>query len=1270
MEILELLTQSGLFAGEELSVMEKYLCGDLGDEVLEGFRYRNLAHISGRSKICGHYQEVIAGGTDELAIRLGKLFFALGQASAYAFYPTDIFSCEIEGLWREPSQKAAVFAMEMAMGRLAVNKETFREIMRMAKQNPKNLVRAMEYEGAIADSVCLLQTAYFAMAYPKGQGAGADNPSGNMPAGNKPFGNIPAGMGKLYESRTSNSQVMEQDIPLLEMYERSLLELLPLIYENQLSEDKIQKIVRAVEQDEVDRNILKLSCVPWGRVNRNRISFLSKCAYLNHTLSPVIRNIMSVCLGAQMDMVLECMEQVDLYGEVESKGGNFDLIFGVDSIKLVKWAARQGKDEILRVQFGRKPERFMYCMESMDYRTYNTMSRIVEEMGSECCRKWMGGELYRKQLKLVESFKTFIGKCSKVPDAEVEEDIFSYLCQEKGVEAVYDIKEALKDVWFWGVQVFWELERYQKKYGFDALSERCETLLLVGHGISIGHILNQWDGVKKNPEEVLERLFAVMESQGVDLDHQLDTYCFLYENAGLEEWEEVLQKVGKEIFFGCLCHERKEMLEAFRKSGSIGRKLGLQVMAREAEKNQEEILKYAHDTSKGVREALIGILSAHKDWEEEVEGLLWAKKASAREIGVRVLASWLEETLGTGKVHGRESGHIPEESKGAFGGKVTEVLTQALEREKNAKLREYLGKVLRINQEESGRGLREEALVKEIHKGNRKRALAWAYGTPFSKVHRKEGKEAEEMYLQAILLCYYIMGTEDVWQKWSSEGSIAGNDFIGADLLPKDVEGAEEMSGGVSRNASYLVEVLNKQEFEVYVGELFDRWLEAGAGARKRWVLYAAAAHGGGRMVEKIYHQIQEWPKEARGAMAVEAVMALALSPEKQALLAVEKIAWKFKYRQVQKAAGRAMSYAAARFGITREELEDRIMPHLGFDERVRRIFDYGTRKFTVTITTGFEIEVFEESGKKLKSLPKPGKRDEEAKAAVAFAEFGVLKKQLRDMASIQKNRMEHAFLTGRMWNMWAWRKLFVGNPIMHQFATGLVWGIYENGKLIQCYRYMEDGSCNTEEGEEYVFPKQCHGQSQAALPGQGADAGTPIGQEQEMGRLVGLVHPIELSGDSLKAWMEQLADYEMIQPIAQLDRPLFHRTEEEMNEPNLKRFMGMTVNKLALKGRLTAMGWERGNGGNTWKYDYYYREDQALSIKTVLRFLESGTDDKNDTVTVYEVSFYKTDDLGGENAISQDGKRAYLLKEVPERYFSEMVWQVSQAVGSGAKGE
>ena len=48
-------------------------------------------------------------------------------------------------------------------------------------------------------------------------------------------------------------------------------------------------------------------------------------------------------------------------------------------------------------------------------------------------------------------------------------------------------------------------------------------------------------------------------------------------------------------------------------------------------------------------------------------------------------------------------------------------------------------------------------LVKDMHKGNKKRGLAWAYETPFSKVHNKKGEEASEAYLQAVLLAYSSM---------------------------------------------------------------------------------------------------------------------------------------------------------------------------------------------------------------------------------------------------------------------------------------------------------------------------------------------------------------------------------------------------------------------------------------------------------------------------------------------------------------------------------
>ena len=65
----------------------------------------------------------------------------------------------------------------------------------------------------------------------------------------------------------------------------------------------------------------------------------------------------------------------------------------------------------------------------------------------------------------------------------------------------------------------------------------------------------------------------------------------------------------------------------------------------------------------------------------------------------------------------------------------------------------------------------------------------------------------------------------------------------------------------------------------------------------------------------------------------------------------MDQIARKFKYRRVKKGAADALAGAAAQLGISREELEDRIVPDLGFDERMERTFDYGSRRFTVRLT-------------------------------------------------------------------------------------------------------------------------------------------------------------------------------------------------------------------------------------------------------------------------------------------------------------------------------
>ena len=114
-----------------------------------------------------------------------------------------------------------------------------------------------------------------------------------------------------------------------------------------------------------------------------------------------------------------------------------------------------------------------------------------------------------------------------------------------------------------------------------------------------------------------------------------------------------------------------------------------------------------------------------------------------------------------------------------------------------------------------------------------------------------------------------------------------------------------------------------------------------------------------------------------------------------------------------------------------------------------------------------------------------------------------------------------------------------------------LIWGIYGPEGLEQTFRYMEDGTFNTEDEDEMELPENC---------------------------VIGLVHPVELSEESRKTWEEQLADYEVVQPFQQLSRTIYTLLPEEENARTLDRFGGYILNGLSLSGKLQAMGWYRGS--------------------------------------------------------------------------------------------
>ncbi len=277
-------------------------------------------------------------------------------------------------------------------------------------------------------------------------------------------------------------------------------------------------------------------------------------------------------------------------------------------------------------------------------------------------------------------------------------------------------------------------------------------------------------------------------------------------------------------------------------------------------------------------------------------------------------------------------------------------------------------------------------------------------------------------------------------------------------------------------------------------------------------------------------------------------------------------------------------------------------------------------------------MEIYDESNKKLKSMPKTAKQDDPVKADQAQAEYKQLKKQLKLVVASQKLRLEQALSTARFWQARQWRALFVQNPVMRQFAVGLIWGIYEDGLLKDTFRYMEDGSFNTIEESEYTLPESC---------------------------IIGLVHPLELSEDALAAWTEQLSDYEITQPIEQLKRPVYRIAEEEKGEQKLVRFYGRELNGLTLSNRLLTQGWVRGEIMDAGFFDSYCRMDSEFGAK--LMFSGCSVGYENEDVTIDDLYFYRI--LGGTPRRAEPCRP----EEVSARYLSETLLQIARSVGEAS---
>ena len=1166
---IKLLEQFNL-TEEQTDDLECYLTGEKGEEVLTGLPYKNLTSLSRNDNSV--FNGLLKRGMMEEAGRLFHILFAIGGTTCASLLPYGMDGKGLAYLWKLPVDKAkagAVYASDISTYLFRMTRgipsllelmENDAEAIKKAylladhPQNIKNIPSTAMHP--CGNTKLVLLASYFILKYPNAE---------NFLKKEEKANSLLTGMGKLFGKAPEISRHIEkEDLSLMQQYEAILTDNLGNIYEpHTMPLSILGEIKQAILKNQVDDRILKLANRK-NKINNYTLNLLGGTAFLNFSLSDILRNIVKVCFAVNMQDMFTAVAAISsgYWMDIRKIGGDYDDLFDIDSRILILQAASRELETVLKTQFHKNKTVFMKTLENANAHDSSVMMKVLQQEDRP---------LFLQQQKngTKERDKLIDMIIDKNP---VIHQVRQYLRGEAGVSSLYPIEDQIYSKYGYGSnlnQIKNLLESYAETYRDQNFYNRAIVYYFLKNSSYFfywGLIVN----TNLNTQNT-RRVYTAFDSEHLDAVHQLKFYSMMYQYFYNEKHKELFKKTSVEIFCKYLTVNQEEILAALKGSDAFGRTFAIEVLSKNAEEYKADILSFSQDSSKLVREALQKTLCGQKDWEEEFLAFLSSKKAAERELAIRILAKWDKKKYQT-------------------------ELASALEKEKNSKLRTLLQDILNTDAGQTGGVLTLQDLVKNLHKGGKKRTLAWAYETSFSVVHKKDSNDklntseptpADEDYLQAILLCYSSM-----------------------------------TNCGVSKDAAALATELNQTELAVYVNELFDKWLALGAEAKKRWVLYAASIHGGTEIIKKLQHQISEWSQHSRGAIAADAVQALALNPNPEALLIVDSISRKFKFRQVKAAAGDALKFAAEQLGITTEELADRIVPNLGFDENMERHFDYGERMFTVTITPALEVEVFDENGKKLKNLPAPGKRDDPEKSAKAYASFKDMKKHMKTTVTSQRMRLELALSTERQWTCEAWKKLFVENPIMHQFAIGLIWGVYEDKKLIQTFRYMEDGSFNTEDEEEFELP--------------GNDL-----------QKIGLVHPVELSAESIQAWKTQLEDYEITQPIEQLSRPVYHMKPEEADSKSMERFGGYILNDLSLHGKMQNMGWYRGQAEDAGIFYYYYREDKEQGLRAELNFSGSYVAGQNEDVTIFDVKFNKK------------------IGELPERYFSEIVMQTAKATAS-----
>ncbi|MBX7219050.1 MAG: DUF4132 domain-containing protein [Blastocatellia bacterium] len=425
---------------------------------------------------------------------------------------------------------------------------------------------------------------------------------------------------------------------------------------------------------------------------------------------------------------------------------------------------------------------------------------------------------------------------------------------------------------------------------------------------------------------------------------------------------------------------------------------------------------------------------------------------------------------------------------------------------------------------------------------------------------------------------------------------------------------------------------------DAFAWKLFEEWMASGASSKEAWAFLALGLLGTDPTALKLAALVRVWPGESQHQRAVSGLECLRAMGTDTALMQINGIAQKVAFKAIKARAQECMEEIASERNMSRAELEDRIVPDCGLDERGTRVFDFGARQFRFALGKEMKPMVRDEEGVFKPDLPKPNSKDTAEKAKIALEEWKLLKKQVAETAKIQAPRLEQAMVTERRWTVSEFEMLLVKHPLMTNLARLLVWSGYDKaGNLVKTFRVTEDQTYSNQTDDDTNLDGIC---------------------------TIGLAHPLHLSKEVLSTWGELLADYEIVPPFPQLTRPVFTLEESEATATDITRFAAVPLPAGTVMHGFVKLGWERGSGDDHGVVSEHVKHFVSARITAVVEFYgvplgySEGWEDQKLERCFFVPGLYKP-------RAYPEHKNKLKLGEIDPLAISEVLFDLTTVVGS-----